>query len=349
MKSLFEKLNLNALLIAAMSSAIALSPAALAHDRDTGGGDPETEAKFINFGRMIGQSLVPLGSQIPELNVKRFQDVVERCSVKSHPLVFDKGVPKPAINYGPEAKENPCLIEVSQLMFPGLSREDTMLIVAHEYASVLGLVDQRYYYSSRIVNLLKAANLVSDVRTCGLQGNVLERIADCQRVFGDLATRRAYGAKGSAASVFSSFDSVTPFVWRLVSRTGSQKVLWRDDATGTIWTELYPVLYDRMFERSSAFCMEQSKIDYSGTGLTLALPSDLDYQAALSHGAREILGFGAVSNAWIRKITKYVVKVAGGRYPQILVVPKNSDKEAYASVNYFNGWIHCIVDSDRLN
>jgi len=92
------------------------------------------------------------------------------------------------------------------------------------------------------------------IQTCGLSGTLEARITDCAVIFGSqLTTRRMEPLPPSGQ--FSDLDKPTVLQWSLVARTVSKHLVWRDEATGTLWVfmgnfKLY-TLAERACERFS--------------------------------------------------------------------------------------------------
>lgn len=126
-------------------------------------------------------------------------------------------------------------------------------------------------------------------KSCGLKGNLTQRIADCSAQFGELATKK-----------FPANDPLEPnrtFDWSLVTRTEEAAQVWYDATTKLVWSDT--ASDDYIFSRSLKFCQDARQgVNVKGvdqlslTGknrLSFNLPTKSEFRAALAHGALAVL------------------------------------------------------------
>lgn len=111
----------------------------------------------------------------------------------------------------------------------------------------------------------------NSARSCGMSGTVRERLADC------------------AVSMEARVARAT-HRWRLVARTSNSMEVWRDEQTGYLWSDVF----ERMTNyQASELCGAPGMRDE--TGYLVAeealwrLPSRSEFEAADSHGMRQVL------------------------------------------------------------
>lgn len=125
----------------------------------------------------------------------------------------------------------------------------------------------------------------SDIDTCGVSGTLQERIQDCDKTFGELASKKI--------PVNDPFEPSGTYDWHLVTRTQERSQVWYDATSKLVWADT--ARDDYTFENSLKFCHgEKSGSDVKGTGqlsftgknlLGFTLPTQGELKAALVHGA----------------------------------------------------------------
>lgn len=119
---------------------------------------------------------------------------------------------------------------------------------------------------------------------CGRQGTIEERIRSCQAVHGERAWRRV---RGQDARIYS---------WRMVSATRAGTLLWRDEATLLLWTDVHTQRQN--WQAAIDLCIERCEAGKSCSSAQMKaglidrdfwLPTLEDYQLAVEHGYDRII------------------------------------------------------------
>lgn len=135
--------------------------------KESGGGDA-VSAEFVSIGRVISGALQSKKLILPNLDVGAFNSIVETAEVVTKDRLFLNAAEKDAINY-PLKK----LIELSRFRWREYSGhlEKKISLVLHEYVSLLGVSDEKYALSNRVL-----ADL-SVLSSSTLEKIIVERIA----------------------------------------------------------------------------------------------------------------------------------------------------------------------------
>jgi hypothetical protein len=129
----------------------------------------------------------------------------------------------------------------------------------------------------------------SEAGTCGLKGTLQQRIQDCDKKFGALASKKI--------PVNDPFEPAAVYAWQLVTRTQERAQVWFDVTSSLVWADT--ATEDFTFQDSLKFCQGgkfgsdvkgQDQLSLTGKNrLVFNLPSKGELQAALAHGALEVL------------------------------------------------------------
>ena len=149
--------------------------------------------------------------------------------------------------------------------------------------------------------LLFAGVAQADLRPCGLDGSVRERIADCGLAMTDICEgpRPALLAQDKVCSVAILKAEDGLFSWRLVSRTRQGKDIWRDEKTGLIWSARFdkPVAW----KAAEAVCdlARNGNLDITANlAMGFRVPTDADFKTADLHGVGAVLPGIPKTNYW---------------------------------------------------